>query len=1557
MNETYKAEDSNGLEVAIIGMSCRVPGARDTNEFWQNLRDGVESISHFSDLELESAGIDRATLSNPNYVKAGGVMSDLELFDASLFGFSPGEARIMDPQHRIFLECAWESLENAGYNPEIYEGLIGVFAGAGMNNYLLNNLYGKIDFSDPALRYQAMVANDKDYLATRVAYKLNLKGPSVNVQTGCSSSLVAVHLACQSLLNGECEISLAGGVSAYLPHKAGYLYQDGMILSPDGHCRAFDAGAKGTVPGQGAGIVVLKRLANAIADGDCIHAVIKGSAINNDGALKAGYTAPSIDGQTAVISEAQAVAGIDVETITYVQAHGTGTVLGDPIEIEALTQAFRASTHKKGFCGIGSVKTNLGHLDAAAGVAGLIQTVLALKHKLLPPSLHFKQPNPKIDFANSPFYVNSQLSEWKANGTPRRAGVSSFGIGGTNAHLVLEEAPIPEPSGKSRPWQLLVLSAQNDSALEKATDNLVEAIASNPDTNLADIAYSLSLGRKTLGYRRILVCQEQDRANSAPLTLDSGRVVTSYQEKGERPVAFMFSGQGAQYVNMALEIYRVEPTFREQIDICAEILQPHLGLDLRQLLYPSEQRTQEATEKLKQTAIAQPAIFTIEYALSQLWMSWGIRPVAAIGHSIGEYVAACIAGVFSLEDALALVAARGKLMQECELGAMLAVSLPERELLPRLNSELSLAVINGPSRCVVSGPTPAVDALENQLRGAGVEYRRLHVSHAFHSQMMEPILASFTERVKLVKLSPPKIPYLSNVTGTWIADSQATDPNYWAKHLRSCVRFAEGLEKLFEEPEQILLEVGPGRTLNTFALQHPDKSPEQAVVYSIRHPKETQSDVAFLLTALGKLWGAGANVDWSEFYARERRYRLPLPTYPFELKRYWVEPPKPGTIVKSQFLSGKKPDIADWFYVPSWQSSVVPVPQLEQKPVPSDWLVFVDDCGLGSQAAERLSRAAEDVITVRVGSEFANLGERSYALNPQNPGDYNLLLEELRESGNVPPAIVHFWSVTRSDSTQTHSPETPKGESGAKGTHNNKDLGFYSLLFFAQAIAEQNVTDLLEIAIVSNNVQDVTGVETIFPEKAMVLGLVKTIPQEYPNITFRSIDIELPPSSSGQEQKLLDNLLDELRAKPEDRLQKFVAYRQNRRWLQSFEPYGLNEPSQVKPPLRQGGVYLITGGLGNIGLVLAEYLAKTVGAKLLLTGRSTFPPQWDREGTVGGVGREDPDNNSDNNSDSGIGRKLQKIQELEKLGAEILVVSADAANRKQMQAAIAMAEERFGPLNGVFHAAGILEEHFIKAISYPECERQFKAKVGGTLVLAEVLQDKKLDFCLLMSSLSSVLGGLGLVADAAANRFMDSFVRQHNQTSLVPWISADWDGWQFEPEEETTKQEPAFFGRNQAKLSMSPQEGIDALMRILSCSRAEQIVVSTGDLQVRLSQWIQLESLQESDNDQQEETISHSRPSNLPSSYIAPQTETEQAIADIWQKLLGMEQVGRNDNFFSLGGDSLTAIGVISRLRSAFQVNLPPASLIEVQTVAELAKEVEKARYPFVNDNEEIGEI
>jgi acyl transferase domain-containing protein len=886
--------------IAIVGMSGRFPGANSVEQFWQNLMQGVDSVSSFTEDELEySVATKEAIEQGQKFIRARGVLDGVDMFDAEFFGMYPKEAQIIDPQHRLFLECAWEALESAGHASETYPGLIGVYAGLAMNTYFLHNICVDrtfaADFSAnyQVGNYQTMLGNDKDFLPTRVSYKLNLRGPSMTVQSACSTSLVAICQACTGLLTYQCDMALAGGVSITFPQKRDYRYQEESLASADGKCRSFDADACGTVFGHGAAVVLLKRLEDAIADRDPILAVIKGFALNNDGSDKIGYAAPSINAQAEVVAMAQAAAGVHPESISYIEAHGTATPLGDPVEMAALTEAFRrGGAERKQFCAVGTGKTHIGHLDVAAGATGLIKTVLQLQHEVIAPLLHFKTPNPKIDFQNSPFFPVAKQMDWKRTDTPRRAGVTALGIGGTNAHVVVEEAPVSS-SGSSRKAQLLLLSAKTPTAVSAMSTRLAEYLEKNPEASLADVAFTLQKGRQRFRYRNAI------SASTATEAIEKlkAEASSSAQAPTEVPsIVFVFPGQGSQYVNMGRELYESEDVFRDAVDRCAECLQAHLGLDIRTVVYPNgAEAVARAEHQINETRVTQPAIFTLEYALACLWISWGIKPSLLIGHSVGEYVAAVLAEVFSLEDALGILANRARLMQDLPGGSMLAVRRGSSELEGNLPDGVAIAAINSPVLSTLSGPTPELRKLQEKFEAEGVFCRLLPTSHAFHSSMMDPIVEAFAKIAGNVPHQKPTLPWISTFTGTWMDKENGPDGAYWSGQLRRTVRFGQAIETALQAGATVFLEVGPGQALTQLIRQQTTKPKNLVAVTSLGPNDGNAADLKAMLSSLGRLWMNGIEPDWTEFYSKEERLRLALPTYPFERKSYWVAAPSKVT--------------------------------------------------------------------------------------------------------------------------------------------------------------------------------------------------------------------------------------------------------------------------------------------------------------------------------------------------------------------------------------------------------------------------------------------------------------------------------------------------------------------------------------------------------------------------------------------------------------------------------------------------------------------------------------
>ena len=1673
--------DFVGSEIGIIGFAGRFPGAPDVESFWSNLRHGVESVRFRSPAELRADGVDDALIQDPDFVPAVPEFEGMAGFDAPFFGFSPQDAEIMDPQHRIFLEVAWHAFEHAGYDPRGRDEAVGVYTGVGSNDYYTHNLLRNHRLMEDVGEFLVRhTANDKDFLATRVSYLLNLRGPSMGVQTACSTSLVAVHVASQALLSRECDMALAGGATILTRDPKGYVYREGEILSRDGHCRAFDAKASGTLFGSGAGAVILKRLDDAIADRDTIYAVIRGSAVNNDGAQKVGYMAPSVEGQAAAISEAVALSGVDAETISYVEAHGTGTNVGDPIEVAALSQAFRTQTSATQYCGLGSVKANIGHLDHAAGVSSLIKTVLALHHKEIPPSINFDTPNPKLGIEDTPFYVNDRLQPWTpVEGAPRRAGVNSLGIGGTNAFLVLEEGPETNPEPTTRSLHVLPVSARSEAALDAATANLAETLRTD-ETPLADVAHTLLSGRTLHEHRRAVVVRDHEEAAEV-LNDPTGSNTVTGRTTEERPVAMMFSGQGAQYAGMGRGLYDSEPVFRRAIDACAEHMQEPLQLDLRELLFPDEVDKASADEQLAQTQYTQPALFALQVATARLWQSWGIEPSALIGHSIGEYAAAHVAGVMSLADGCRLVAARGRWMQAMEPGTMLSVALSEVDLQPYLSRhpDASVSVINHPSMTVVGGPDDAMTALQHDLKADDVPCRPLRTSHAFHSAMMEPALDPFRVEVEQAALRPPRVPMVSNVSGTWLTDAEATDPEYWVRHIRQPVRFADGIAVLLEESTAALLEVGPGNTLATLAQRHPSSSADRLIVASLRHPKEDAEDTVFVHRALGALWTGGVSLRSETLYPDERRRRVSLPRYPFERTDYWIDadpqvvaPEKPKGLVR-------KTDVADFFYVPSWERSARPA--LPSAPDGcGTWLVFDDADGHTVDIARRALRVyepsaddapqrlvqettgdvdsldlapatrrapqageveirvhtaalqfkdvllaldvyAEDPVpmgaecagtVVRVGKgvtkfaigdaviaagfdsfrthvtrdartvvhrpdglSFADAvtllsgfltayhslvrvarlqpGERVFiqsatggvgqsaiqvarmigaeiyaaagsekrrdelgdmgirhvydsrsvsfaegvmrdtdgagvdvvigaftgervdaALSMLAPGGrftelgktdlytpetlpdvpnrdtiryavidmdtvreertdaFQSLFEEIAahvEAGRLTPLPSHVYPwADAADAfhlmSQTQHvgkvvlelvPEQPRlvtvrsgdrfeqvsetaytvraasrddldavldaiglddlqrvvhGWAFDDATGEDADVRYFMHPFhIAQGLQEYGLDRLVPTTVLSTDMQRVGMEERVIPEKSLLLGPVRVVPHEIPELPMRSVDVAWGRTPRARDRQK-DALAAEVWATGDAMADPVVAYRGTDRWVSTVRSADIGRSGQ-SVDLKAGGVYLITGGTGGIGLELADHLTARTrpgdNLTVALLSRSGLPGrgEWPR------VLRERADADR-------IARAIRNVLLLESRGVTVELPRADVTDRAAVQAVLDDLEQRRGPIRGVLHTAGAVDDALVALKSDESAARVLAPKVRGTQILGDLLQDQPLDFLVLFSSVSAVTGLPGQVDYTAANAFLDAYAQEQRALEGRPVTAIGWSAWQ-----------------------------------------------------------------------------------------------------------------------------------------------------------------------------------
>jgi amino acid adenylation domain-containing protein len=1505
--QSVQAKSNQCSEIAIIGMAGRFPQADNLEQFWENLCQGVEAIRSLTAEEL--ATVDPAELQHPHYVKSEGAIAGIEQFDANFFGYSPREAEILDPQQRWFLESAWTALEDAGYDPQQYSGAIGVFAGAAANSYMLN-LYSDANIWQQVSRYQLMIANDKDFLTTRTSYKLNLSGPSVTVQTACSSSLVAVHLACQSLLTGESDMALAGGVS--LSEPTGYLYQEEGIYSPDGHCRPFDALAQGTVAGSGVGIVVLKRLEDAQRDGDHIYAVVKGSAINNDGNRKVSYTAPSVEAQAAVIRSAQLAAQVSPETISYVEAHGTGTPMGDPIEVAALTQAFRQQTDRQQFCGLGSLKSNIGHLDAAAGVAGLIKTALALHHRQLPPTVHCQTPNPQLHLTSSPFYLMDTLQPLSGD-SPLRAAVSSFGIGGTNAHMILQEAPTiaavdsPSATPEFTAPLLFPLSAKTPTALSARVQQLIDWLQRSAEitsTDFAHLAHTLQVGRQAMIHRAGFIASQPSELLQQ-LQAWQPQAVDSAAESKMSPIVFLFPGQGSQYGEMAKDWYEQSALFRQIFDQGCRILadDSDVDYDLQSVIYGDHR------SRLNQTEIAQPAIFLIEYAIAKCLIQLGIQPQVMLGHSIGEYVAATLAGVFSFESAMQLIRDRAKWMQACPTGAMLSINQSVESLRLMLNENLTVAAENAPELCVVAGNVAAIANLEKQLIAKNIHAKRLQTSHAFHSAAMQAAATPLRQQLQSMTLNPPQQLWLSNLTGDWITPEQAVDPEYWVSHLLSPVKMRDCLMHLTHTAHYVI-EVGAGTGMVTLMQQVAKTTASQPNSYFalLHHPQSTEDDRGLLFRCLRSLWTSGHSIRWTNcaqilpVSSPALLRRLHIPTYPFERQRYWVSATRINEIVPSlplETILSDKPQHDDFnLYETTWVRSTNTLNGQASSQKLSHiisqqyrrWLILSNDSPVMQALLELLQDHNQDVIQLKIGEKFEQVGYRQFALSPTQESDWQAFWEDLADRELLPDQILVLWPNS--------------------GFTDN----FWRLIYLARSLnAHQHSAQLL---LVSDQVHGVLGNETLQPEMAMLSSLAIVMQQEMPQMTCRCVD--LPLNSSNCAQYLIGEALN-------DGNNAIVAYRGHYRWLPQYQTID-NSIDSESLAIIAGQIYVVVGdfatGLGNSWITWLQAQGATVVA-------------------VSDLSQPFGSTNSD-----------------------VVHITANLTDCHSLEAAFNQVKIDLGQITGIFYSTPMSQPESmaeISTITTSHLETVLKTKIYRLQTLIETVEslsaESPIAFCCIQSSLSTSLGGISLAAYATANAAIDMLIQQQIQSSSVAWYSINWDHYGSDLEFEQDLADSAIAQRFAAQ-SLSTEAIHNATAKILQLGAQASItqtsiVVAKGDFHQRRKTWVQSQRPSTTHQPSAVAPSQHDRP-NLSTTYVAPRDAVEQAVAEIWQELLGIQAIGVEDSFFDLGGHSLLAVQTISRIRDHFGVDLAMRSLLyESPTIAGIAAVIRTAM-PSEQDVNEV---
>ncbi len=1337
--------DSNKNRIAIVGFDCRLPGADNVDEFWKNLLAEKDSIVEFTEEQLLAAGVSPATFNNPNYVRKRGIVERPDQFDAEFFNFTPKEAELLDPQHRIFLECAWHALEDSGVDPFKTDRKISVYGGTGSPYHFVDTINNK-NVQKYANGTVIVTSNDKDYLTTRVSYKLNLTGPSINMQSACSTAMVSVVLGMDSLLNYQTDLLLAGGATLDIAPHQGYLYQQGGLESPDGKCRTFDKGANGTTFSRGCGVVALKRLEDALEDKDFIYAVILSGSINNDGNRKAGYSAPSVDGQIEVITESIELAGIDASSISMVEAHGTATSVGDPIEVASLSEAFRQYTDNKGYCAIGSVKTNIGHTDVASGMASLIKTALSLKNGVMPASLHFDEPNPAINFEDSPFYVNTTTKKLEKHGEmPARALVNSFGVGGTNACVILEEAPQAETSEVAFEYDLLFISAHHKNSFRNYCDDIKKWLEEDPEINLNAFAHTSRTNRKSLKYKGVISFKDRTELLSrleeeiSPLTTAS---------TADRELVWMFPGQGNQFIDMGRELYQHDTIFRETIDFCAVTLKPMLGLDIREVMYPDEKNRVEAAVLLDRTYITQPAIFMVSFALARVFKKEGLLPDALVGHSVGEYVAATLSGIMSLEDAVKSVAFRGKLVYDLPKGSMLAVLLSESELKKVLPEELDIAVINSPELVVVSGQTPDIEAFAAILQKENIFSKQLSTSHAFHSRMMISSLESYREFFKDIVLHKPTIPIISTVTGKKLSDAEAQDHEYWVQHLVEPVLFSAATASKLGEPSVVFLECGPGKSLGSAVKRQLQQGMPHAVVGFLY---EGEDSVNALNTAFGKLWIESVVIDYERRFDSSLYHKVRYPLLPFNRKSYRLDLSE--NKLASEVENVKKENVEEWFYIPSWKRTaainLVPANELEPNKLPLKWLVFSSDTA-SDEIAENIRAKGSDCTVIRPAEQYQE-EDGTIHIRIGKKDDYQKMINSLSQE-ECQLHIIHAWNFSSSETEELISLDNSAA---------CMDRGFYSLLYLEQALIASSFIGAVSLSCLVNDAFSVSGKTGVRPEKSLTLGPIRVLFKEHTEMRTKLINLET--SETDTFEKFIDKLIQETEIETDETI---ITYSGTERWTEIIEPVSLNasSPSGIEL-LKENGVYLVTGGSGGISKTLSRMIAQKVKSSLVWTGRKELPARSEWQTLI-----------ESNDTEPNLKDTLNTILQVEQLGSTVHYYSIDVTDFTAMEKMVLTVEAEIGTIDGIIHSAGTAGGAVVALQEKLEAEKVLAPKVVGALVLQKLFQNHLLDFVYLFSSVTSIFGEIGRLDYTSGNAFLDAL--SHTDFFHAKTVcSVNWGQW------------------------------------------------------------------------------------------------------------------------------------------------------------------------------------